>query len=256
MPQATRPHQPFLYDGRDSQLTRTDLWAWSDALRRIDSAPRVEGTTVMGPPPLQGNVDGGRAWRRRLPLALIVCGPQASGKSELARALARQSGMPIVAADETRKALSEVDFAAARLRRAPAPNATDSAYRLLGQEAAELLRSDGGVIVDATFGQRHQREAFARGFGVEHPTIFCECRAPADVLQRRARARLADPRDAGEPAASIAVRLEERFEALEADIAAENHIVLRSDRPTAGLLADLVAMLDGRLACATVAGAA
>ena len=250
MRHATSPQPRFLYDGRDSQLTRTDLWAWSDALRRLD---RPSGGEAAAPGADQPSEAQRAAWRSRLPLALIICGPPASGKSALARALARQSGLPVVCVDETRKAVVDTPFATGAPRGARASDTGELAYAMLGHEAARLLISDGGVIVDATFGRRRLREAFAQAFGVKHPTIFCECRAPVDVLRRRARARLTDPwRTSAEPA-SVVSRLDERFEALESDISPENHVVLRSDRPTSDLLDDLLAMLDSRVARAAPA---
>jgi len=188
------------------------------------------------------------AWQARLPLALVVCGPPAAGKSTLAQTLADQSGLRVVAVDETRK--STAALTARAPREVYATEVGKQTYSELGREAAAQLAGSSGVIVDATFGQRTAREAFAAAFGEAHPTIFCECRAPVDVLRRRARARLADPHRASDAGPSLAARLAERFEPLETDIAPQHHFVLRSDRPVAELAADIVAMLDSRLASA------
>lgn len=190
------------------------------------------------------------AWQARLPLALVVCGPPAAGKSTLAQTLSDQSGLRVVSADETRKSIAGVALAARAPNGAYATEVSKRTYSELGRQAAAQLAGSSGVIVDATFGQRNPRDAFAAAFGETHPTIFCECRAPLDVLRRRARARLADPHRASGAGPSSAARLAERFEPLEADIAPQHHLVLRSDRPVAELAADIVAMLDSRLAAA------
>ncbi len=188
------------------------------------------------------------AWQARLPLALVVCGPPAAGKSTLAQTLSDQSGLRVVSADETRKSIAGVALTARAPGGAYATEVGKRTYSELGRQAAAQLAGSSGVIVDATFGQRNARDAFAAAFGETHPTIFCECRAPLDVLRRRARARLADPHRASGAGPSSAPRLAERFEPLEADIAPQHHLVLRSDRPVGELAADIVAMLDSRLA--------
>jgi aminoglycoside phosphotransferase family enzyme/predicted kinase len=194
------------------------------------------------------------AWQARLPLALVVCGPPAAGKSQLAQALAEQSGLEVVSADETRKQLAGIGPSSPALGEAYTTEMSARAYAELGRRAAAQLASASGVIVDATFGQRKLREAFASAFGEVHPTIFCECRAPIDVLRRRARARLADPQRVSDAGPALAARLAERFEPLETDIAPQNHLIVRSDRPVARLVADIVAMLDSRLALPEPAG--
>jgi len=195
------------------------------------------------------------AWRARLPRALVVCGPPAAGKSLLAQALGERSGLEVVSADETRKTLTGVARTARAPRDAYATEVSARTYGELGRQAAACMAGSGGVIVDATFGQRNLREAFARAFGEAHPTIFCECRAPVDVLRRRARARISDPHRVSDAGPTIAARLAERFEPLEADISPQNHLVLRSDRPVGELASDIVAMLDSRLAGAETAEA-
>ena len=48
-------------------------------------------------------------WRARAPLAVVVCGPAASGKSMLAGELSRRSQMPVVSSDAVRKRLAHLD---------------------------------------------------------------------------------------------------------------------------------------------------
>ena len=47
-------------------------------------------------------------WRARAPLAIVVCGPAASGKSVLAGELSRRSQMPVVSSDAVRKRLAHL----------------------------------------------------------------------------------------------------------------------------------------------------
>lgn len=193
------------------------------------------------------------SWQARLPLALIVCGPPAAGKTALAAALAERSGLPVLSADEIRRRIAGLEARERAPRGAHAQPPNERTYLELGRLAAEQLAATGGVIVDATFGQRQMREAFASAFGEATPALFCECRAPLDVLRRRARAQLSERRRISDEGLSLSTRLAERFDPLEADIAAQHHLVLRADQPPAEVSDDLVAMLDRHLARAPVA---
>ena len=104
------------------------------------------------------------AWRARLPLAIVICGAPAAGKSQLAGALAELSRLPHLSSDVTRKRLGGIH---------PRQRAADAAYsaefnRLtyseLGRRARSATAACGGVIVDATFRHRADRQAFAEAF--------------------------------------------------------------------------------------------
>ena len=56
------------------------------------------------------------AWQARRPLLIVVCGVPASGKSQLAGALAELAGLPHLSSDVTRKRLAGLRSA----QRAPA----------------------------------------------------------------------------------------------------------------------------------------
>ena len=187
------------------------------------------------------------AWRARLPVLLIVCGPPASGKSQLAAALSEASGLEVIGSDLTRKA-------AAGLRateRAPTEVYSESAsldtYQALGQRAAAALRTDGGAIVDATFRRRSHRTAFADGCPAGTTSVYIECRVPADIVEQRARQREEDPQHVSDATPEIATALGHSFEPLD-EVQSERHITLRTDRPVNQIMADVIALLDERMA--------
>jgi hypothetical protein len=188
------------------------------------------------------------AWQARLPLTLIVCGPPASGKSELARALSEVSGLTVISSDDTRKRLAGVPATQRAPRDVYNASATERTYADLGRQAAAELGASGGVIVDATFARRADRQAFSAAcLGLLAPLVF-ECRAPAQVIQRRAYRREADPRRVSDAGPQIAALLRGQFEPLADDVAADRHFVLRTDQPAARTVEDGIAMLDRRLA--------
>ncbi len=153
------------------------------------------------------------AWRARGPLALIVGGPPASGKSTLATALAARSGLPVLSSDRARKVALGLPRAAPAPSAAYSPQARSAVYRELGLRAREALDAGDGVIVDATFGDPQLRAAFLAELTPaqrDAAVLAVECRAPADVLVARAAER---PQGAGgsDAGPDVAERLARSF---------------------------------------------
>lgn len=186
------------------------------------------------------------AWRARLPLAIVVCGLPASGKSHLASALAELSGLPHLSSDVTRKRLVGLPAS----RRAPA--AVYSAqwdarvYAELARDARDALITAGGALVDATFRGEAQRRTFLSTFGESAPLLFLECQAPVAVVARRAASRERDPTRISDADQAVAMREAMNWRPLH-EISAQAHVVLRTDRPLERILEDVMALLDQRL---------
>jgi len=127
-------------------------------------------------------------WAARAPLVVVVAGVSASGKTTLVRALAAESGYAHVNSDVLRKrraGLAPTDRAPAALY---GPEANRATYAALGRRAAEA--AEAGVIVDATFRHRSDRDAFREQLDAATPLLVVECRVPEEVLVARASARL------------------------------------------------------------------
>ena len=148
------------------------------------------------------------AWRAHAPLALVVCGPPASGKSTLAAAIAERSSLPVLSSDRLRKE----DRGLAAGVRAPleaySPEARAAVYTALGRRARSAFEAGDGVIVDATFGDPALRAAF---FGELAPAQrdrvrAVECRVPLAVLTTRAAKPGRGASDAGPEASERLAR--------------------------------------------------
>ncbi len=180
-------------------------------------------------------------WRARGPQLLAVCGPPATGKSTLARALCAQGDLVRVSSDRLRKARAGL------APDAPAPPAvyarasTLDTYRTLGEHAAAALATGRGAVIDATLGDPEARAALRAGLGRAAGRLRCvECRVPAAEAARRAARRGLGESDAGP---EVARRLAAAWVTLD-EVPPDAHLVLRTDRPPASVVADVSAWLD------------
>lgn len=100
------------------------------------------------------------------PQAFICMGRIASGKSHLARALARDTGWVVFSSDVIRKELAGVPahHRGNEAERAAlyAPSVTERTYATLFARALEALRNGQPVILDATFSSRAHRDELRR----------------------------------------------------------------------------------------------
>ena len=123
------------------------------------------------------------------PVALVIMGRIASGKSTLARLLAQELGWHVFSSDRIRKEsagfpLFERTSAAAH-QRLYSLSATEQTYRKLMNLALAEVRGGRGAILDATFARREQRDALRRRFESAGAT-FCIIEVNAgDVAIRR-----------------------------------------------------------------------
>jgi uncharacterized protein len=185
------------------------------------------------------------AWRARPRYAVVVCGPPASGKSTLARALSDAGGLPVVSSDRTRKALAGVPATSPAPPAAYEPDRSAETYRRLGELAERHLREGSSVIVDATY--RHasdRRELRARLDSLGVPVLFVECIAAMEVRLERAARRTTAP-SISDADARVASRLAAEFEPLD-DLPSAIHARVRTDLPAATAVTAVEAALDER----------
>ncbi len=130
-------------------------------------------------------------WRARRPLVIVVCGPAGSGKSTLAGELARRSQLAVVSSDATRKrhaGLRETDRAGPEHYTSEFTHAT---YDLLSRSALGHLRSEGGVIVDATCRTKGQRAQLMARLGRHAATrVVVHCQVTLETALARAAQRM------------------------------------------------------------------
>lgn len=185
------------------------------------------------------------AWRARLPLVIVVCGVPAAGKSTLARALSKASGLEQLSSDLTRKRLAGLRPTERAGASGYTPSANARVYSELGRLAVAASVHDGGVIVDATFRHREDRDAFNRCFGDATPILFIECRAPRQTIATRAAVRDTMSGQASDADLQVALREGLSWDPLD-EVAPSAHLAVRTDMPIDAQLADVGALIDLR----------
>jgi aminoglycoside phosphotransferase family enzyme/predicted kinase len=187
------------------------------------------------------------AWRARRPLVLVLCGVSGSGKTTLARELRELSGWEHVSSDLIRKRLAGLAPTERGGEDLYSRERTIETYRELGKIAAERLRSDAGVIVDATFHLREEREAFLAGLGPNSaPLLFVECRASDETLRDRVRRRALDADRVSDADTAVLRRQLAARKPLEEIPRSRRAEFVTEAEPTL-LASELEALLDARL---------
>lgn len=166
-----------------------------------------------------------RVWATTAPIAVACCGRSGTGKTVLATALAAATGFDLLGSDRLRKERAGLDPE----RPAPDPTALYAAearaanYVALATEVERRLARGRGVLVDATFLRRRDRDRLARAaraYGARH--VFLECRADPVVVRARLAARPPGTSDAGLATYEAQGREAEPFDADEPHIAIDS----------------------------------
>ncbi|MBX5442521.1 MAG: AAA family ATPase, partial [Solirubrobacteraceae bacterium] len=146
------------------------------------------------------------AWRERVPAALLVSGPPASGKSTLAGRIAEAAGLPVVSTDVVRKGLHGVAATTRLGAEAYGEDVTERVYAEVGRRAAEAAREHGGVVVDATARSPRLRRLLLDALDGIGPRVALVCRAAPETLAERARRRAPPPPPVAAPPPAVSYK--------------------------------------------------
>lgn len=172
------------------------------------------------------------------PLVLVVMGRIATGKSTVAKQLARELDWPVFSSDEIRKTLAGLPL---NVRTPPklrdklySERMTDQTYAKLLQNGLAALAIDNGVVLDATFSSRRLRERLRKECARAAIRLrMIELQAHPEEIKRRLKAR---ERNVGEFSDA---RLED-FEKLTANYEAPSEVAELIGVSTAGSALDTV----------------
>lgn len=122
-----------------------------------------------------------------MPMIIMVVGLSGTGKTSVARAVAGELGLRVVSSDAVRASLFGEKKKISEYGEGIYDEKSDRlTYQKMFAEGLELLKKDGGVILDATFSRTADREKvhqMARSNGARCRLIECRL-APALVRQR------------------------------------------------------------------------
>lgn len=131
------------------------------------------------------------AWQTVAPAIIACAGLSGSGKSTLAAQLAVATGFALLSSDELRKrgqhpAAGVAPWGADLYT----PESRAATYAALATEAGVLLGAGQGVIVDATWMRRADRDRLAaEACAQRRPLAYVECRADEAAIRVRLEAR-------------------------------------------------------------------
>ncbi len=155
-------------------------------------------------------------WRARAPLAVVICGPAASGKSVLAAELARRSEAPVVSSDAVRKRLAHLAPGEPARDEHYTASFTRATYEQLARDALLALHRGDTVIVDATCRSREDRASLLSRLRRNAATLLVvRCEVPLELAVQRATRRLRDPRRVSDATPRIAEEQSRAFEELD-----------------------------------------
>ena len=190
-----------------------------------------------------------------LPPALVLtCGLPATGKSTLARDLARPFEAVVLRSDVVRKQLLGMPPTdrpdAGETVKLYAPETSDEVHRRLLRRATAALERGRSVVVDATFGERARRRRFVDAASrLGHPVVVVHVTADEATVRERLEARARDRRAVSDADWAVHQLLLARFEApdeLPADALVELTSPHDPDVARAALIERLLAQVRSR----------
>jgi len=137
-------------------------------------------------------------WEPLQPFIAILCGWTGSGKSTLARELGQRTGLQVINSDVVRKSMAKSSGrqAVPLNQGIYSPSMNERTYAKIARMAEKELEAGKGVILDATYAQRVNREKIVH-LAEKHrvPLALIHCFAPDETIRQRLVQREADGRD-------------------------------------------------------------
>jgi uncharacterized protein len=172
-------------------------------------------------------------WNPMKPFVVMISGLTGSGKSTLARELGARLGMPVINSDVIRKAIagSPGRQIVPLNRGIYSSRMTEKTYGKMAQEAEKQILKGEGAILDATFGQRADREKIVR-LAEKHrvPLVLIHCIASDETTKKRLAQREAEGKDVSDGRWEIYSKQKAAFEPIN-ELPLTNCLELNTELP-------------------------
>jgi uncharacterized protein len=173
------------------------------------------------------------SYARSRPSLFITVGLVGSGKTTLAKALARRLGLTVISSDAVRKKLASIPATEHRFEEMEsgiyAPDFSRRTYDKMLEEAEKILGRGDPVILDASFikaEERSRAQKLAAGTGADFAVL--ECRLNEEETRRRLDKRLRES-SVSDGTWQVYEFQKGRFEPV-TEVPPEQHFVIESER--------------------------
>jgi hypothetical protein len=181
-------------------------------------------------------------YTRAKPVLVITCGLVGTGKSTLARALAKKLGLVVVVSDVTRKQLAGIPLTEHRFEEFGtgiySPEFTRKTYDEMFARAKDILGTGDSVILDASFGKAERRlkaKELAETIGADF--LIIECTLNEETLGRRLASRQ-EQRSISDARQALVEPLKNVFEPV-AEVADHQHVMVDTSLPVDRLVEEV-----------------
>ncbi len=128
--------------------------------------------------------------KERIPRLIVVFGLMGSGKTSLARALAAETGWPVISSDEIRKTIQGISPTTRQWepfgKGIYSEEMSRKTYWEMRKQAEKILKQGRSVILDGSYKRQGERLALLELARKTRARIrFIECRAPLKTIRQR-----------------------------------------------------------------------
>ena len=188
-------------------------------------------------------------WGRFRPFLILISGLTGSGKSTLAAALSQRLGVTTINSDVVRKSFGTKahERTAGYNQGLYSPTMTEKTYAKLARMAAALLSEGHGVIIDATFMGKAQRQKFIQlATKTSIPLLLIHCSASGSSTRDRLARRQAHGEDVSDGRWDIYLQQTKFFDPPN-EITPAARFDINTEAPLESLVGECVKFLRGAL---------